>query len=83
MVPKEAKIIKRIYEQYLVGYGTNKICRNLERDGIKTPTGSAVCSLEREDGGLNLSIINTFRYAKKEMIMAQKLSVCQQFMKKN
>lgn len=39
IVPKEAKIIKRIYEEYLAGYGTNKICRNLERDGIKTPTG--------------------------------------------
>lgn len=34
--PKEAKIVKRIYEEYLNGNGVNQIARDLEKDKIKS-----------------------------------------------
>lgn len=37
--PEEAKIVQRIYREYLEGKGCGKIGKELERDGIKTVTG--------------------------------------------
>ncbi len=39
IVPKEAKIIERIYKEYLQGKSATRIAKDLEKDGIKTPTG--------------------------------------------
>ncbi len=39
IVPEEAKIIRRIYREYLEGRSLLSICRGLEADGIKTVTG--------------------------------------------
>ena len=39
IIPEEADIIRRIYREYLDGYSPAKICKHLERDGIKTKTG--------------------------------------------
>lgn len=37
---KQAKIVQRIYEEYLNGKGTNRIARELEEDGIKGWNGN-------------------------------------------
>ncbi|MGL4791090.1 MAG: recombinase family protein, partial [Anaerotignaceae bacterium] len=39
IVPEEAKIVRRIYREYLEGKSTLQIKRGLESDGIKTVTG--------------------------------------------
>lgn len=39
IVPNEAKIIERIYKEYLQGKSDTRIAKDLEKDGIKTPTG--------------------------------------------
>lgn len=39
IVPKEARIIERIYKEYLQGKSTSRIGKDLEKDGIKSPTG--------------------------------------------
>ncbi len=39
IVPKESKIIERIYKEYLHGKSDTRISKELEKDGIKTPTG--------------------------------------------
>ncbi len=39
IVPEEAKIIRRIYREYLEGGSLLSICRGLEADKIKTATG--------------------------------------------
>jgi DNA invertase Pin-like site-specific DNA recombinase len=36
---EEAKIVKRIYREYLEGKSYQKIANGLEKGGIKTPTG--------------------------------------------
>lgn len=38
--PEEAEIVKRIFREYLEGSGCGKICRGLERDGIKSARGN-------------------------------------------
>lgn len=35
----EAKVVKYIFDKYLNGIGITEICRNLERDQIKSPSG--------------------------------------------
>jgi len=37
---KEAEIVKRIFREFIDGKGVAKICRELERDGIKTINGN-------------------------------------------
>lgn len=37
--PEEAKIVQRIFREYLEGKGCSKIAKELEQDGIKTVTG--------------------------------------------
>ena len=37
---EQAKIVRRIYSQYLMGYSVRKICSGLEVDGIKTARGT-------------------------------------------
>lgn len=39
IVQKEAKIIERIYKEYLQGKSATRIAKDLEKSGIKTPTG--------------------------------------------
>ena len=39
IVPKEAAIVKKIFELYAEGYSIRKICSYLEDNGIKTKTG--------------------------------------------
>ncbi len=39
IVPEEAKIVRRIFREYLEGRSLLSICRGLEADGIKTVTG--------------------------------------------
>lgn len=40
MVPEEAEIVKRIFDLYLSGLGTQKICKILNGEGIPTRLGS-------------------------------------------
>ncbi|WP_312699225.1 recombinase family protein [Sedimentibacter sp.] len=40
IVQEEAKVIKRIIDWYLQGFGVYRLTRQLEGDGIKTATGS-------------------------------------------
>lgn len=40
IVPKEAKIVKRIFKEYLAGSSVIKIYRGLNNDGIKTRLGN-------------------------------------------
>ena len=40
VVPQEAEIVKRIYSEFLSGYGYEKIMRGLNEDGITTKEGS-------------------------------------------
>ncbi len=42
IVPKEAKIVKRIYAEYLLGKSLNDIAKSLISDGILTPRGKSV-----------------------------------------
>jgi site-specific DNA recombinase len=37
--PEEAEIVKLIFREYVDGKGVAKICKDLEKDGIKTVTG--------------------------------------------
>lgn len=37
--PEEAKVVKRIFTEYLGGKGCTKIAKELERDGVKTGAG--------------------------------------------
>ena len=37
---EQAKIVRRIYSQYLMGYSVRKICPGVEVDGIKTARGT-------------------------------------------
>ena len=39
VVPEEAKIVRRIYREFLLGMTFNGIARGLEADGIKSPRG--------------------------------------------
>jgi len=39
IVPKEAKIIEKIYKEYLQDKSATRIAKDLEKDGLKTPTG--------------------------------------------
>ena len=39
VVPEEAKIVRRIYREFLLGMTFNGIARGLETDGIKSPRG--------------------------------------------
>jgi len=41
IVPKEAEVVRKIFELYLQGYGCRKIKRWLEEHGIKTVTGKS------------------------------------------
>ena len=38
---EQAKIVRRIYSQYLMGYSVRKICTGLEGDGIRTARGTS------------------------------------------
>lgn len=40
VVPEEAKIVRKIFDLYVQGYGVYKIASILEREGIKTVTGN-------------------------------------------
>lgn len=40
VIPKEAEIVKRIFNEYLMGYGYEKIASNLNADRIKTKIGN-------------------------------------------
>lgn len=42
VVPKEAEVVRRIFREYLEGFGTKTIARHLNAAGIKTPTGGDV-----------------------------------------
>lgn len=37
---EQAKIVRRIFSQYLMGYSVRKICTGLEADGLKTARGT-------------------------------------------
>lgn len=39
IVPEQAKIVRDIYRQYMLGKSITAICRYLESNGIKTPAG--------------------------------------------
>ena len=43
VVPEEAKIVQRIFAEYLSGKGANAIINGLNRDGIPSPFGSLWC----------------------------------------
>lgn len=40
IVPEEAKTIKRIYKEFLEGYGAKAIAKHLEKDGVRKKKGS-------------------------------------------
>ena len=41
IVPEEAKIVRRIFREYLDGYSPAMIAKHLEKDGIRTKTGGS------------------------------------------
>lgn len=41
VVPEEAETVKRVFEEYLMGYGFETICDHLNADGITTRNGNA------------------------------------------
>ena len=76
LVPEEAKIVRRIFDLYLSGLGTQKICKILNEDGISTRLGcewhpSAIRTiLENEKYAGDLLLQKTFRLdhlSKKQM----------------
>jgi len=48
-VPEEAKIVRKIFDLYLQGYGCRKIKRWLEEHDIKTVTGKSEWSTSTID----------------------------------
>ena len=57
IVPEEAKIIRRIFNEYLLGKSLNVIAQGLIDDGILTPRGK-----EKWTGGGVLSILKNEKY---------------------
>jgi len=49
IVPKEAEVVRKIFELYLQGYGCRKIKRWLKENGIKTVTGKSEWSTSTID----------------------------------
>ena len=77
LVPEEAEIVRRIFDLYLSGLGTQKICKILNEDGIPTRLGrewhpSTIRTiLENEKYAGDLLLQKTFRLdhlSKKQMV---------------
>lgn len=39
IVPQEAQVVRRIYQEYLSGFGPHQIANRLQQDGIRAPAG--------------------------------------------
>lgn len=78
IVPKEAEVVRRIFNFYLQGKSSHQICRDLETAGIKTVTGKEkwrssvvlnMLSNEKYMGDLLLQKTNTVDFLTKKRVI--------------
>lgn len=64
IVPEEAEVVVRMYKEYVNGASTNQIAKNLERDGILSPTGN-----KKWHESTVLSMLKNEKYAGNALMM--------------